>query len=229
MTLDLKALNALLGELGPEVQKGNEGSADTPVLKSVDADAAAQPYGRHFYFLSKDDSIFIQRKLNTLSWEEKGYLLERQVKAGEGSGIPLQVWQQQKMLEALEEGGIAIPTNVLKALDTSGGSALIRQDLDPFIVSMFVSIFPAWQRINKTPANGLVHAWDQLTAYATDTTTSSFISELGTVVDKTGQYTRATRTSRSTGSAGACRSSSSWPSRPAAWLGTRLVWKSRTA
>lgn len=187
MTLDLKALNALLGEIEPEIKKANT-ELDAPTTVRTVGDDIAQPYGRQFDFLSKTDSLMLQRKLNPLSWEEKGYLLEKQLVAGQGTGVPLQAWQMAQMAE----GNPMATAYVQKALDTAGGSALIRQDLEPFLVAMFVSIFPAWQRIQKVPANGLVHAWDQLTAYATDLTTSSFISELGTVVDKTGQYTRQT-------------------------------------
>jgi hypothetical protein len=181
MTIDIKALNRLLDELGPTVQKG----VDTPATEMTGVqtvgDSLAQPYGSNYNFLNGDDSLYLQRRLNTLSWEEKGYLLQKQIGAGMGTGIPLSQWQ------ALQYG-----TNpaIEKALDTTGGAALIRPDLSPFITSMFVSVFPAWQRITKIPANGLVHSWDQLTSFgATD---SAFITELGTVVDKTGTYLRKT-------------------------------------
>jgi hypothetical protein len=187
VSLDLKELNRLLDEYGPTVAKGNDTPPpETPptVAKSV-GDDIAQPYGQHFDFLSKGDSLMIQKRLNGLSWEEKGYLLERQIEAGEGRGVPLRAWQ----LAQISSDPRTNP-ELRKALDTAGGAALIRQDLDPFIVSMFVSIFPAWQRITKVPSNGVVHAWDQLTAYGEDS--SSYIPELGTVVDKTGTYVRQT-------------------------------------
>lgn len=185
MTLDLKALNRLLDEVGPEIKKGNdtEAPSEPPMTAKSVGDDLAQPYGRGFDFLSKGDSLYLQRRLNSLSWEEKGYLLERQIAAGEGKGIPLRQWQAN----AFGQAGL----DISKALDTSGGSALIRQDLSPILVSLFVSVFPAWQRMPKVPANGLVHAWDQLTAYGDDST-SAYISELGTVVDKTGTYVRKT-------------------------------------
>ena len=171
MTLDIKALNRLLDEVGPTIAKGN----DTPVgdLQTVQTvgDSLAQPYGQQFDFMSRDDSMYLQRRLNSLSWEEKGYLLQKQIAAGMGSGVP-------------------VGSTIAKALDTTGGAALQRQDLEPFLVSMFVSLFPAWQRIEKIPSNGLVHAWDQITSYGD--TDSAFISELGTVVDKTGTYARKT-------------------------------------
>ncbi len=148
MTLDLKALNALLDEIGPVVNKGN----DTPPPEQPETALRTagqeidQPYGRQFDFLSKDDSLHLQRRLNRLSFDEIGQLMEKQIRAGEGKGVPLRTWQ---MAQFGENPVIA------KALDTSGGAALIRQDLDPFLVSQFVKIFPAWQRIAKVPANGL--------------------------------------------------------------------------
>ena len=181
MTLDIKALNRLLDEFEPTLQKAadnNPAPEETPLLRKADD----QPYGRSFDFMSQDDSLLLQRRLNRLPMAEKQYLFEKQIKAGAGHGVPLAQWGHW---------GKDDPTVVEKALDTSGGSALIRQDLSPFLVSMFVSLFPAWQRIPKVPANGLTHSWDQLTAYG-DATTSAFIPELGTVVDKTGTYVRAT-------------------------------------
>lgn len=190
MTLDLKALNALLDEVAPETQKAGatEVPESAPTLRKA-GDDLAQPYGRAYDFLSKADSIHLQRRLNGLSWDEKGYLLEEQLQ--KGRGIPMQQWQMQRMQEAFAETGVAVPIDLTKALDTSGGAALIRQDLQPFLVSLFVSLFPAWQRLNKVPANGLVHAWDQITSYGDDST-SAYIAELGTVVDKTGTYERQT-------------------------------------
>lgn len=181
MSFDIKALNRMLDELGPTVEKGNETPITENVVGQTVADGIANPYGQQFGFLSSDDSMYLQRSLNKLSFEEKGYLLGKQIEKGIGTGVPLSQWQA---------GLYGQHPAIAKALDTTGGAALIRQDLDPFIVSMFVSIFPAWQRIQKVPANGVVHAWDQLTSYGD--TGSAFISELGSVVDKTGTYTRKT-------------------------------------
>lgn len=181
MTIDLKALNRLLDEMDPVVQKAADTDTSSMTQKGVGDGLSGSPYGTAYDFMNADDSTYIQRRLNRLSLDEKGWLLQKQLAAGTGRGVPLG-------MSALN--GLAQNPEIAKALDTSGGAALQRQDLDPFIVSMFVSIFPAWQRINKIPANGLVHAWDQLTAYGD--TTSAFISELGTVVDKTGTYARKT-------------------------------------
>lgn len=187
MTFDLKSLNRLLDELGPTLERGNDTQANPVETKAVGDGLSQSPYGSQFNFLSQDDSLYMQRKMNALSWEEKGYVLQKQLAAGAGRGVPIQAWQTAQMAAMAEASG---NTFVAKALDTAGGSALIRQDLDPTLVSLFLTLFPAWGRINKVPSNGLVHAWDQITSYGADT--SSFISELGTVTDKTGTYQRQT-------------------------------------
>lgn len=158
MTLDIRALNRMLDELGPTVAKGADYQAPvTPDLHKA-GDVNEQPFGAAYNFLSRDDSFMIQRKLNKLSFEEQGYLLQKQIEAGEGRGVPLRAWQANQWGAGSEV--------IQKALDTSGGAALIRQDLDPFLVSMFVSLFPAWQRIPKEPANGLVSTGPSRFAFA---------------------------------------------------------------
>ncbi len=183
MTLDLKALNALLDEMQPTLKTARETEVPTeaPTTIRKAGDDIVQPYGDAYEFLSKGDSLALQRRLDKLSSDEIGFLMEKQIKAGEGKGVPLSAWQMAQFGEN--------PV-IRKALDTSGGAALIRQDLDPFLVVEFIRNFPAWQRIQKVPANGLVDAWDQLTSYGADG--SSYIPELGTVVDKTGVYARKT-------------------------------------
>lgn len=64
---------------------------------------------------------------------------------------------------------------------SSGGSVLIRQDLEPFLTALYVQQFPAWERIQHGQANGLVHAFNQMTAPDGNGLGSSAISELGTV------------------------------------------------
>ena len=184
MTIDIAALNRMLDEFQPTVQKANDTPPDETVVAKGVNDQIANPYGNGYAFLTEGDSLYMQRKLNALNQGERDYVFTKQLQAGTGRGIPVDLGNLAGAL-----GQINDPT-VQKALDTTGGAALIRQDLDPFIVSQFVTVFPAWQRIPKVDANGLVHAWDQLTSYgATD---SAWVSELGTAVDKTGVYARQT-------------------------------------
>ena len=166
MTLDLKALNRMLDEFGPTVEKANDASPtpDPMTTKTVgDGLAPQNPYGAAFGFLSEDDSYLLQKRMNPLSMEEKGYLLQKQMQTGSGHGVPLDMWQAHRISQMAEASGA---TWVANALDTSGGAALIRQDLSPIITAMFVSLFPAWARIEKIPANGLVTTGPSQVAYA---------------------------------------------------------------
>lgn len=129
MTLDLKALNRMLDELGPTVAKGNDTQIQPSAGVQTVGDNIANPYGQAFGFLSEDDSMHLQKRLNGLSWEEKGYLLQKQIAAGQGTGVPLHAWQANHF-------GQGNPI-IQNALDTVGGGALIRQDLDPFLTSIF--------------------------------------------------------------------------------------------
>jgi hypothetical protein len=53
---------------------------------------------------------------------------------------------------------------------------------------LFVREFPAWDSFPKEPANGLVHAFNQLTSFGD----AQFMSELGTVTDDQSTYERQT-------------------------------------
>lgn len=77
---------------------------------------------------------------------------------------------------------------IRKLLDTSGGAALIRQDLEPMLYALFVKRFPMWERIRKEPSNGLVHAYNQITAYGA----ALWQTETGTVTDDANTYNRVT-------------------------------------
>lgn len=85
---------------------------------------------------------------------------------------------------------------IRKAVDSVAVGPLIRQDLDPMIYEIYVKNFPAFDTIEKVEANGLVHAWNQETAYTAlggpGTSGSTFIPELGTVQDDASVYNRLT-------------------------------------
>jgi hypothetical protein len=81
--------------------------------------------------------------------------------------------------------GLGVPERVKGILDaTSGttGSVLIRQDLEPVLHVLFVRQFPLFDVIAKGPSNGLVHAYNQVTAPDAMSLGGSLISELGTVL-----------------------------------------------
>jgi len=107
------------------------------------------------------------------------------------AGVPLDDW--------LAYGGKAredtfdlihgeVDPDIARALDSSTGSALIRQDLEPVLYELFVREFPGFDRFRKEPANGLTHTWQQTTAYGD----AQFMGELGTVTDDRSTYVRQT-------------------------------------
>lgn len=81
-------------------------------------------------------------------------------------------------------------------LDSTGGTTgnvLIRQDLEPTLYTLFVKVFPAFERLAKGPANGLVHAANQITSPDTSALGSTIIaSDLGTVSYVASNFVRQT-------------------------------------
>jgi hypothetical protein len=88
----------------------------------------------------------------------------------------------------------AIGANVQKAVgDSTSVSPLIRQDLEPEIYTTFVKQFPFFDMVAKEEANGLVHAFNQQTAFSQNSEdTPVTIAENGTVADDTNTYVRKT-------------------------------------
>ena len=76
------------------------------------------------------------------------------------------------------------------ALDSSGGAALIRTDLEPMLHEIFLRVFPGLEAIPKIPSNGLLHSFVQQTAIGT----ASVVSEVGSLsaTESTGTYGVAT-------------------------------------
>lgn len=89
-----------------------------------------------------------------------------------------------------------IPSTLQKGIldSTSGttGNVLIRQDLEPTLYALFVKVFPAFERLSKGPANGLVHAFNQITTPDSSALGSTIITELGTVSYVSSTYVRQT-------------------------------------
>jgi len=112
--------------------------------------------------------------------------------AKEGVGIPLAQWMHHggnaNAIQAALNQNTPDAQFLKKAMDSAGAGALIRQDLEAPLLALFVKRFPAFQRIRKIPANGLVHAWNKITDYGD----AQFMPELGTVTDDNNTYERAT-------------------------------------
>lgn len=135
--------------------------------------------------LSGDDIFAMQTELRKLATPHVYQAFSKQLRV-RGTGVPLEVWLAaggQQLIDA-----VGADPDLKKALDTTSGSALVRQDLEPFMYELFVRSFPAWDRFTKEPANGLVHTFTQQTSPGG----AEFISELGTVVDDRGTYVRKT-------------------------------------
>jgi hypothetical protein len=64
---------------------------------------------------------------------------------------------------------------------TSGGSVMIRQDLEAPLIAQFVTQFPAYDVIPHGQSNGLVHAYNIMSAPDGNSLGSTAISELGNV------------------------------------------------
>ncbi len=97
----------------------------------------------------------------------------------------------------------AVPDTVKDILGTSAGagvadgSALVRQDLEPIAIALFIKRFPLFDVLAKVQSNGLVHAYDVIPSpdpntTATGNTVSTVVNELGAVTFTAGTYARKT-------------------------------------
>ena len=113
--------------------------------------------------LSTADTIEMRHMLAKLTTNELWALFTEQAVTGRDSGVNAEAW--------IRSGGkIAYDTanmnpGMRKLLDSSAGTALVRQDLEPILYQLFIRTFPAWERFRKEPANGPVHAYDRQTSY----------------------------------------------------------------
>lgn len=170
---DLSSVLAALGEFGTTFDKAN----DAPVTKTVGDDVSG-PMPSMRKVLSNGDRILMQRQLMSLSAPELTELFYMQL-AKTNTGVPL--GNDYLLSQAMGTDPV-----ISKVLDTTGGAALQRIDLEPILYTLFVKTFPAYERMRKIPANGLVHSWNQLTAYGD----AQFMTELGTVTDDNATYVR---------------------------------------
>ncbi len=181
MSYDLRKVLDALDQFGGTLDSANDESAAGIVLKSAgdDTPITTQPSLRGV--LNEDDRFFMQRSMMSLSGQELSHLFYIQLTKGVGQGIPLTQWAGGSRGLAEIASGDPVLT---KVLDTTGGGALIRQDLDPILYPLFVKAFPGYDRMSKVPANGAVHAWRQISDYGD----AAFMTELGTVTDDNSTY-----------------------------------------
>jgi hypothetical protein len=154
-----------------DVHKGLESLNDTAIVSREGGDNldVAEAYA-----VQRE----LRKKFSKMNTSELGEALD--IQAGRETG-------KQASADILNRLAAANP-NITKLLDSSGGTALIRQDLEPILYSLFVKRFPAFERIRKEPANGLVHAFNQQTGFGD----AVFQTETGTVTDDSATYARQT-------------------------------------
>lgn len=142
-------------------------------------------------FMSRSDVLQLREQIRykpngvTRSVPELHQLLAAQANRRD-TGVPLDAWANAGGYAT--QVAMAQNPGLQKALDSAGSSALIRQDLEPVLQELFIREFPAYERFGRVPANGLVHAYDQVTNFGT----AVFMPELGTVTDDQSTYVRQT-------------------------------------
>lgn len=178
----LKKIKEALGELGPALDSQND--TPNPAVAKVGAGDGPELAPRRF--LSAADQVELRERLHKMSTPQLGAMFSSQARK-QNQGIPVDVWMASGGGRSIE-AAISGDPFLQKALDTAGGAALIRQDLEPLLYELYIREFPAWDRFRKEPANGLVHAYNRSTSFGD----AQFMTELGTVTDDTAVYERAT-------------------------------------
>lgn len=121
---ELKNVLAALSEFGSTFDKLNDNPNVTPVLKTAGDDVSGSlPALRKV--LSIEDRILMQRSLSALDSNEITALLYKQM-AKPGMGVP--IGHDPMLANALGADPV-----ISKVLDTTGGAALQRQDLEPML------------------------------------------------------------------------------------------------
>lgn len=189
MTLDPRLVK-IHEALEEYTKSGLLDKAAAPTLAPANLDDNTGPEVGGNHFMSRSDLMDLRSRLMQKSAPQLMAMFADQAMRKD-LGIPVDQWvagqpNQQAYLDALQRKG-GDGQIVLKAMDSAGAGPLIRQDLEPILYALFVKNFPAWDRINKVPANGLLHAWNKITSFGD----AQFMPELGTVTDDQNTYERA--------------------------------------
>lgn len=184
----LKSVLETQEQIGQTLLKMNEAPNVATPVKGIEEQGTPEPTTRRY--ITPEERIELRETLRTKDTSTLASLITARASVRD-SGIPLDLWLNtagfttQNAFNALTA---QLHPDIAKALDTTGATALIRQDLEPMLYEVFIRMFPAYDRFPKEPANGLVHAWNQITAYGG----AKFMAELGTVTDDTNTYQRQT-------------------------------------
>jgi hypothetical protein len=125
MAADLKSVLATLGEFGSTFEKANEVAPQT-VGDGTNPNEAAS-----LGFLGASDQLYVRNAMRKLSTADLETLFTWQLTKGIGTGRPADGFFSSPTVQ--QAMGPAGSNYLTAALDTTGGSALIRQDLDPMI------------------------------------------------------------------------------------------------
>ena len=182
----LKGVLETQEQIGQTLLKMNEAPNVATPTKGIEDQGTPAPHSRRY--ITPEERMDLSETLRTKSDGHLAQLFTRQAREKD-TGIPLDLWLNTAGFAAQNAfNGLSreLQPDVMKALDVSGATALIRQDLEPVLYEVFIRQFPAYDRMSKEPANGLLHAWNQVTAYGD----AKFMAELGTVTDDTSTYVR---------------------------------------
>jgi hypothetical protein len=186
----LQSLEKSLEQLKEMVGRQAEVPAGLPIAQTQGVEAQATPETSRSV-MSPLDVFEMRKMLSTKTSAELQAMFAMQA-FKRGQGIPLEAWLMSGGSPRANAYDNMVNTNldpqVQKLLDTAGGAALIRQDLEPVLYELYIREFPAWGRMPKEPANGLVHTYQQITSFGG----AVFMGELGTVTDDESTYVRQT-------------------------------------
>jgi hypothetical protein len=176
----LKSVLETLEDIGKQLEARNE---EPSTAKAPGDDVTSEQLSKRL--MTPSDQYEIRAKLKSKSNAELATMFSLQARKSE-AGIPFDVWANAGGYQV--QAALGQDAQLTKALDTGGATALIRQDLEPILYELYVREFPAWERFAKEPANGLVHAYNQITDFGD----AQFMTELGTVTDDESTYERKT-------------------------------------
>lgn len=185
----LKGVLETQEQIGATLLKMNEApnvASPAPAVGIEQQSAAAPETNRRYITPEERDTL--SSTLRTKSIGEISALITHQA-SKPNTGIPLGLWLNTAGFAAqtvFNQLGNKVDPDIAKALDTGAVGALIRQDLEPMLYEVFIRSFPAYDRMAKEPANGLLHAWNQITSYGG----AKFMAELGTVSDDNSVFHR---------------------------------------
>lgn len=187
-----RSLAETLERFGTALNALNDAPNTAPAPAAIQGvgERVTEPPVSHRRIMSRKEMWDLRTALHAKSTAELQMLFAQQA-GRRDTGIPLDYWLSaggQALADRYSGLGNQLDPDIAKALDTGGAAALIRQDLEPVLYELFIRVFPAFDRFRKEPANGLVHTWNEITAYGD----AQFMAELGTVQDDKGTYHRDT-------------------------------------